>query len=107
MQYRNTFTINKTGVDLIKAFLDIDDIEQYTGKLSVFADDKLFVANTTFEDGTKLYVYCCSGQTNYWIDCQIQRTDGAWCDLDPDYDFDDVEFENDGNIYVLHFEIED
>lgn len=107
MNYKEVFTIKKTVADLVEAFLDIDDIELYSGDLDPASDDVLHVARVEFEDGLTMYVNARSDEKEYWLDYQIQRTDGSWFDLDAEYDFNDVVFEDNGNTYTVHYEIAD
>lgn len=91
-----------TDLDM-KRRLGISDF----GSIGAYQNDEQEIASFTFENGTHVEIALCSGESNYWIDYQIKRPDGSWFDLEPGYDLNTVEYEDNGETYVIEYRIID
>lgn len=101
-----TVTLTRAEADRINALLDIDDIGQYDGDLSVSEDCCEVIRKATFDDGVTITVCLMSGETNYYTTAFYDLPGGKQDeDIEPDYCLSDVEYEYNGINHVLHFEI--
>ncbi len=123
MEYKYTKKISRDEADKISVLLNIDDISEeciddndaeLKEKLGITSfeevgavcDDVRTLATVRFLDGFFMEIRLCSGNTNYWMDI-LFGDEKCPSVLDPEFDFDDVEIEENGNKYIFHWNIEE
>ncbi len=101
-----TVTLTKAETDRINALLDIDDIGQYDGDLSVSEDSCELIGKAKFDDGVVISLCLMSGQTNQYTTAFYDLPGGEQDeDIEVGFSLSDVEYEYKGVSHVLHFEV--
>ena len=105
--YEETVVIPSNEIDRINRLLEIESLEEMSDGelLSAGANtnwcEGIFAVK--FADGSSLNFDLCSGTTNYFDDVVWTSADGSRdVILDCEYALDDIEFEHEGVIYLVH-----
>lgn len=101
-----TVYISSDEFDRVNRLLNIDslddmsDEELITQGANTHYNEGIF--NVTFDDGSSLNFDLCSGVINYWDDVVWTSADGNIdVTLDCEYELDNIEFNVDGETYVV------
>lgn len=111
MKYEYTVVIPDWVFDHVNERLAIPDFSSMTenelDELEIENDWNEGIFAVTFEDGSVFTYDLCSGGSNYYDNMVFIDPDGYEYALDCDYELSDrIEFDIDGNTYVIHIYLE-
>ena len=106
IRYEETIRISASEFDRINRLLAIDSLEEMTDeelrKIGATTDGVEGIFYVEFDNGSYLNFDLCSGQHNYWDDVVWTSADEKRdVVLDCEYELDDIEFEVDGELYIV------
>lgn len=98
-------------VDRINRLLAIPSLEDMTDdelrNMGATTDGCEGIFTVDFDDGSSLNFDLCSGRHNYWDDVVWTSADGSRdIVFDCEYELDDIEFEVDGELYIVKIIVE-
>ena len=106
MTYTETVKMSAAEVDRINRLLDIvcladlSDKELYEAGANTDQNEGVFAVD--FDDGSRLTWDLCSGTSNYYDNVIWTNAEGNnSVNFDCEYELDDIEFEIDGNTYIV------
>lgn len=110
MKHVATFDIRKSEYDRVNRLLGIESLSEMTDSQLLAAgantDQCEGIFAVTFDDGSTLNYDLCSGQENYFDDVVWTNPDGKRdVVLECTFDLDDIEFDVDGETYIVKLNI--
>lgn len=106
IKHEGTICVSVIEFDRINRLLAIESLEEMTDdelrRIGATTDGCEGIFCVEFDDGSSLNFDLCSGRHNYWDDVVWTSADGKRdVVLDCEYELDDIEFEVDGELYVV------
>ena len=107
MTYVTSVEIPAWKYQRINQLLSLPDFKEMTDKelrdVGAREDSVEGVFGVKFKDGSTFTYDLCSGNSNYFDDMIFCDSHGIASELECDYELgDEIEFENEGNTYVIH-----
>ena len=106
-KHEEVMHLSKNEFNRINRLLAIPSLEDISDdelrNMGATTDGCEGIFTVDFDDGSSLNFDLCSGKHNYWDDVVWTSTDGSRdIVLDCEYELDDIEFEVDGELYVVN-----
>lgn len=110
-KHEEVMRLSKSEFNRINRLLAIPSLEDISDdelrNMGATTDSCEGIFTVDFDDGSSLNFDLCSGRHNYWDDVVWTSADGSRdIVLDCEYELDDIEFEVDGELYIVKIIVE-